>query len=170
MSEYGFLRRVCLFPRSSSTITTHFNLLPFLFVCCLPSHLFCCPITITLQRWRAFRSDARTEASLHFIDGDLIEAFLELRPPVQADVAAAVKMRRSKAASVSSPGQDGMVKNPTRVADRRARTGGKRGTQDQVRAPPVRWVLCPGRGGVLCGWDARRRRCAGGRSSTAPAK
>ena len=46
---------------------------------------------ILVQRWRAFRSDARTESSLHFIDGDLIEAFLELRPTVQADVAAAVR-------------------------------------------------------------------------------
>ena len=49
------------------------------------------PSIYSPQRWRAFRSDARTEAAVNFIDGDLIEAFLDLRPAVQADVAAAVR-------------------------------------------------------------------------------
>ena len=40
--------------------------------------------------WRSFRDERRSEASHNFIDGDLIEAFLDLAPDQAAAVVAAM--------------------------------------------------------------------------------
>ena len=40
--------------------------------------------------WRAFRDERRSEAARNFIDGDLVEGFLDLSPEQAAAVVAAM--------------------------------------------------------------------------------
>lgn len=40
--------------------------------------------------WRAFKDERRTEPATNFIDGDLVEQFLDLQPDKAAEVVAAV--------------------------------------------------------------------------------
>ena len=42
------------------------------------------------EEWRSFSNDRRTVPSRNFIDGDLVESFLDLQPPQMADVASRV--------------------------------------------------------------------------------
>jgi DNA damage-binding protein 1 len=40
--------------------------------------------------WRAFKDERRTEPATNFVDGDLVEQFLDLGPDRAAEVVAAV--------------------------------------------------------------------------------
>ena len=55
--------------------------------------LLCLFFTLTLDSWRAFQTERKTQSMQGFIDGDLIENFLDLSRDKMAEVVQGVQVK-----------------------------------------------------------------------------